>query len=266
MTTTELLRESIKKNEFIYFLRGVNGYQSNDRFNPSPIPYKDNLISLYEVMQDDDKFISLFINTLKLIGTDCEGIYIVTNYLYVLIYHIHKGICSFKINYKEIIEFLSNSIADNKDILLNTTKLSRLGINGCIYEKLQELDNNCYADNNEHLFIETYMTEDTKNKIKMVTKNDNRFYLAEHVVIPNSIGCFKHSNMWFFYSVDEKAYENICGPFTIDGLIYALALEYDTIELVGSLSFSEAEWDIYYNNHFYSMEDIFKKYPNTITK
>lgn len=102
------------------------------------------------------------------------------------------------------------------------------------------------------------MTEDIKNKIKMVTGNDDRFHFAEHVVIPNSNGCFEHNNMWFFYSVDEKAYENICGPFTVDGLIYALALEYDTTDLVDSLSFSEAEWDVYYNNHFYSMEDVLK--------
>ena len=54
MTNNELLRESIKKNEFISFLRGVDGYQSNDRFNPSPIPYKENLLSLYEVAQDED--------------------------------------------------------------------------------------------------------------------------------------------------------------------------------------------------------------------
>ena len=107
------------------------------------------------------------------------------------------------------------------------------------------------------------MTEDIKNKIKMVTGNDDRFHFAEHVVIPNSNGCFEHNNMWFFYSVDEKAYENICGPFTVDGLIYALALEYDTTDLVDSLSFSEAEWDVYYNNHFYSMEDVLKKYPDT---
>lgn len=110
------------------------------------------------------------------------------------------------------------------------------------------------------------MTEDIINKIKMVTKNDDRFHLAKHVVIPNSNGCFEHNNMWFFYSADEKAYENICGPFTVDGLIYALALEYDTTELVDSLSFSEAELDVYYNNHFYSMEDVLKKYPDTIAE
>ena len=61
MTNTELLRESIKKNEFISFLRGADGYQSNDRFNPSPIPYKENLISLYEIMQNEDGFVSLFV-------------------------------------------------------------------------------------------------------------------------------------------------------------------------------------------------------------
>lgn len=106
------------------------------------------------------------------------------------------------------------------------------------------------------------MTEDIKNKIKMVTKNDERFHFAKHVVAPNSIGCFEHNNMWFYYSADEKAHEHIGGPFTANGLIYALALWYDTTELVDSLSFSESEWDIYYNNHYYSIEDVLKKYPN----
>ena len=176
MTNTELLRESIKKNEFISFLRGVDGYQSNDRFNPSPIPYKDNLLSLYEFVQNEDGAVSLFVDSLKSIGTDCEGIYIVANYLYILIYHIHKGVCTVQIDYKEIVEFLSNSIADKKDILVNTTKLSRLGINGCVYEKLQGLDHNCYTDNKEHLFFEKESSNDdtilsTNSLMGLVKKN-----------------------------------------------------------------------------------------------
>lgn len=176
MTNTELLRESIKKNEFISFLRGVDGYQSNDRFNPSPIPYKDNLLSLYEFVQNEDGAVSLFVDSLKSIGTDCEGIYIVANYLYILIYHIHKGVCTVQIDYKEIVEFLSNSIADKKDILVNTTKLSRLGINGSIYEKLQGLDHNCYTDNKEHLFFEKESSNDdtilsTNSLMGLVNKN-----------------------------------------------------------------------------------------------
>ena len=154
MTNTDLLKESIEKNEFISFLKGTDGYQNNDRYNPSPIQYKENLISLYEIMQINNEICPLFIDALKQISTDCEGIFIVAVYLYILIYHIHKGICSVKINYKEIIKFLSDSIADKKDLLVNTTELLRLGVKGCIYEKLQELDHNCYADNNEHLFIE----------------------------------------------------------------------------------------------------------------
>lgn len=105
------------------------------------------------------------------------------------------------------------------------------------------------------------MAEDLKNKIKMVTKNDERFHFAKHVVAPNSRGCFEHNNMWFEYSADEKAYVHISGPFTANGLLYALALWYDTTELVDSLSFSESEWDIYYHNHYYSMDEVLKKYP-----
>lgn len=176
MTNNELLRESIKKNEFISFLRGVDGYQSNDRFNPSPIPYKENLLSLYETAQDEDGVVSLFVDSLKSIGTDCEGIYIVANYLYILIYHIHKGVCTVRIDYKEIVEFLSDSIAGKKDILVNTTKLSRLGVNGCVYEKLQGLNHNCYTDNNEHLFYEKEQHNDetilsTNSLMGLVNKN-----------------------------------------------------------------------------------------------
>ena len=151
MTNTDLLKESIEKNEFISFLKGTDGYQNNDRYNPSPILYKENLTSLYEAIQTNDKIGSLFIDALKQISTDCEGIFIVAVYLYILIYHIHEGVV--QINYKEIVDFLSDSIADKKDILMNTTELPRLGINGCVYEKLQELDHTCYTDNNEHLFI-----------------------------------------------------------------------------------------------------------------
>lgn len=102
------------------------------------------------------------------------------------------------------------------------------------------------------------MTEDIKNKIKTVIKNDDRFHLDEHIVVPNSNGCFEHNDMYFFYSVDEKAYETICGPFTAGGLVYALALEYDSTELVNSLSFSKNDRDVYYNNHFHSMEDALR--------
>ncbi len=154
MTNTELLKRSIEKNEFISFLKGTDGYQSNDRYNPSPIPYNENLTSLYEIIQTDNEVGSFFIDALKQIGADCEGIFIVANYLYILIYNIHKGVCSVKIDYKELVDFLSKSIADKKDVLISTTELRRLGVKGCIYEKLQELDHNCYADNNEHLFEE----------------------------------------------------------------------------------------------------------------
>ncbi len=154
MTNTELLKEAIKKNEFISFLKGVDGYQSNDRFNPTPILYKDNLLSLYEYLQNEDGAGLLFVNSLKSIGTDCEGIYIVANYLNILIYHIHKGVCTVQIDYKEIVGFLSDAIEDKKDMLVNTAELPRLGIKGCVYEKLQGLEHNCYADNKEHLFYE----------------------------------------------------------------------------------------------------------------
>ena len=105
------------------------------------------------------------------------------------------------------------------------------------------------------------MTEDLKNIIERITKDEERFYFNKYVVAPNSSGCFEHNGKWFFYLVDEKAYPSITGPFTPYGLVCALVIEYGTTDLTDDFKLSKDEKEVYYHNHYRSMDDVLKAYP-----
>lgn len=83
------LKRAIERSEFKDFFLGTNGYQYDDRYNPSPISYKDNLMALYDLVSEEGSVLTIrmFEEFLFSISNDVEGIYILTNYVYILVYH-----------------------------------------------------------------------------------------------------------------------------------------------------------------------------------
>lgn len=165
----KVLRVAIEKGEFNDFFLGLNGYQNYGRYNPSPISYADNLMDLYHLVEEDKDTAAVkdFEQLLCSICNNVEGIFVSTNYVYILIYHIRSGKCNIPVSITKLVNMLVDAIQKNIDLLKNANEIKRLFVEGNIFEKIAKLSQNCYKDNGIR-FIE--VESDVKAKIAQQTK------------------------------------------------------------------------------------------------
>ena len=154
MAKPKVVKQAIQEGKFESLLCGIGVYVNRDRYDPSPINYREVLDSVYELMKEDDKTISVFLDTLKSICTNGEGIYIAARYIYTMIYDIASGDCDIKLDIDSFTNAPSNVIEKYKIILKNTTDISVKKIHVNLYEHLVKMDKECYRNNNVHLFHE----------------------------------------------------------------------------------------------------------------
>lgn len=70
---------------------------------------------------------------------------------------------------------------------------------------------------------------------------------------PDIHGCFQIKNMWFYYDgQDERGNIDFIGPFNDKAIVYAIAVKLYKTSLFSDYKFSEAEMDIFCDNHFSS--------------
>ena len=151
---SQLLKKAIDRNEFNDFFLGINGYQNNDRYNPSPIDYKRNLLGLYDLVNEEQNM-QLISNLEELMLSICnnpEGIYISVNYIYTIIYHVKNGKCNIPIDITRFLKILSDAVKVNLELLKNTNEIKRVSLNSNLYERIVDLSQSCYMDNGIKLF------------------------------------------------------------------------------------------------------------------
>lgn len=86
--------------------------------------------------------------------------------------------------------------------------------------------------------------------------------IGKLVKLPGATGCIKLNNEWFVYgSQDERGNIDFIGPFNDKAIVYAIAVKFYKTSLFSDYKFSEAEMDIFCDNHFSSIEEIKEKYP-----
>lgn len=86
--------------------------------------------------------------------------------------------------------------------------------------------------------------------------------IGKIIIGPDIHGCFQIKNMWFYYDgQDERGNIDFIGPFNDKAIIYAIAVKLYKTSLFSDYKFSEAEMDIFCDNHFSSIEEIKEKYP-----
>jgi hypothetical protein len=143
------MRKAIDNNEFSDCFLGVGRYISRDRYDPSPIAYKMNLLAFYDMVREDNDIskIKILEDFLVSICNDVEGIYIATNYIYLLIYHLNNGICDLPIDITRLVKVLSDAISDNLTALKNTNEIKRLFVERNVFGTIYRLNEVCFKDN-----------------------------------------------------------------------------------------------------------------------
>ena len=93
-------------------------------------------------------------------------------------------------------------------------------------------------------------------KMKTDISEDKDFHVGEYIKAPNQYGCFKKNLKWYTYIVDERNYCTIKGPYSLRGIIYACAILVNIEKDMKEFYFSPKELQIFYNNHFRSIEEL----------
>lgn len=77
------------------------------------------------------------------------------------------------------------------------------------------------------------------------------------VRVPGAQGFINVGNKWFTYNnQDERGNISFHGPFNDKSLIYAIAISFYKSDKFESYKFSEQEYQIFFHNHFSSIEEI----------
>lgn len=71
---------------------------------------------------------------------------------------------------------------------------------------------------------------------------------------PNRLGCFERDGNWYVYETDEHNTCSINGPYAVHGVICAMLkkLRVKNLQFV----MTDAEREIWLNNHFHTFEEI----------
>ena len=80
-------------------------------------------------------------------------------------------------------------------------------------------------------------------------------FINEVRLVPNVVGCIKKGNDWYSYESDEKNNTMIQGPFSLNGIIRALALRID-LKIAEEYKFSQEDEQIFYTKFYYSFSEI----------
>lgn len=267
---SQVLRSAIAKGKFNDFFMGLNGYQNTDRFNPSPILYSKNLDALYDLVAEDNELTSVaeFEKFLFTISNNVEGIFIATNYIYVLVYDINENKCTIPINIVKILDMIDQAIQNNETQLRETTELKRLSIKGNVFSKIVRLSQNCYNDNGIRIVKSLDYEENTVvTPSKYISKKIAESIL-QGIKIPHSISqpvIFKEKGKYFlsvfvFYFNREDIEAGAVDRPTL----WALA-DIETGEILErretkEFEFSDASYDVKYNVRAERKYDTSKEY------
>lgn len=86
--------------------------------------------------------------------------------------------------------------------------------------------------------------------------NLQNFHVGEFIETPNQFGCFKKNTSWFSYSINERNFATITGPFNEKAVVYACAKMLNVTNKFGDFAFTDKERDIYIENNYHSISEI----------
>lgn len=87
-------------------------------------------------------------------------------------------------------------------------------------------------------YIDKYNATHSNNQ-----KSIQSVYINEKRKYPGALGCFSKNNKWYLYTVDDRFNVLLNGPFSIEGIIVALA--YEMYITPADLQFNEEEYTTY---------------------